>query len=148
MSEHACICRAYKRSGKPRLSACSTIYTGTQQYSASSSLKNGTCITIVYRTTITTTIFIVHHHSHHHHHSHDRQPFAPSPFACCLMLRSLQQCRKIPSCLPPRWPAVTPGQVTTYSIATTTHHCHYCLSLPSRPNHPPPVVSAHLPGCG
>ena len=147
MSEHACICRAYKRSGKPRLSACSTIYTGTQQYSASSSLKNGTCITIVYRTTITTTIFIVHHHSHHHH-SHDRQPFAPSPFACCLMLRSLQQCRKIPSCLPPRCPAATPGQVTTYSIATTTHHCHYCLSLPSRPNHPPPVVSAHLPGCG
>ena len=110
--------------------------------------------------------FIVHHHTHHH--NHDPQPLASSPIACCLMLRSLQQCRNILKWLQQRWPAATPGHatiysivtttqrwpaataghVTIYSIATTTHKCHYCLSLPPRLNHSLPVASGHLPGCG
>ena len=54
--------------------------------------------------------------------------------SCCLMLRSPQQCRKIPSCLPPRWPLATPGHATIYSIVTTTprwpaatHHGHVTI---------------------
>jgi hypothetical protein len=96
---------------------------------------------IVVRTTITITIVIVHHHTHHHnHYRRHRKTSASSPVAWCRMQTSPLQWRS----MHPSYPVATPGQVTTYSIVTTTLQCQNCLSFPAASAHHPLSKRLHL----